>query len=213
MKSMFHRRSGVLAAVSALLVMATLAPAQIVHFSGSVTAVSDEFAGVYGLGAPVAVSVNLCPPMLDLAPEDDDIGLFTGRRITLRIDGQSCRVDSWPSEVALIRSGYGPLAGLSVGASWSMDRPHVVVLGLMGDTDRIVSDVAFPEGIPMESFTYREGTYLTPDGKVEWTIDSYRVEAGTAMPEPATYGLAAVSLLVGLVAWNRWRRGPRGVEA
>lgn len=215
MEYLNFRRWLMVAAVLGLLAGATWLPAQIVQITGEVTAVRGDFAGVFDLGAPVAVSVDLRLPMEDWIPEDDRVGLFTGRRIALRVAGQACAVDSWPSEVMITRSGWGPFAGLNVGASWpAIDSPRVVTLALVGDLPWVGSDTAFPGGIAMECFTYHEGCYWAPEGTIEWTINGYSVETDAAapVPEPATYGLAAAALLVGLVAGRRWRRAGRRVE-
>ncbi len=206
--------SSVLAAVGALSTGGGSLSAQIIEFSGSITAVSGGFSGGLGLGAPVAVALDLRPPLVDALPEDECFGLFLGRRIGLRLAGQAYPVDAWPNEVLISRSFSGHFAGLSVGAAWPATlHPRVVVLALVGDTDRVVSDSAFPAGIPMECFAYHEGSYSTPDGSVDWSIDSYTFSANMAVPEPATYGMAAALVAAGLAAWRRWKRGVAGAGA
>ncbi len=214
MKHNWRTISSVFAAVSALAMGSGRLHAQIIEISGSITAVCGDFVGVLNLGTPVVVALDLRAPLVDELPADERFGLFLGRRIGLRIDGRSYPVDAWPSEV-LISCGFdGRFAGLSVGADWpAIEHPRVVLLGLMGDTDRVVSDSAFPEGIPLEHFTSREGCYLAPEGTISWTIDRYAVAASTPVPESGTYGMAAVASLIGLLAWRRWRKATVGARA
>jgi MYXO-CTERM domain-containing protein len=102
--------------------------------------------------------------------------------------------------------GSASLWGLRAQTPTAFDVPAMEIMLHNRGPAIPVTATSFPEGIPMNLFLVKQGFYNYPGQGFEFFVTGYTGSFNarpSPVPEPSTYGLAAVLGLAGLVVWRR----------
>jgi hypothetical protein len=200
------------------LAFASASFAQLMVFSGHVTAVTGTYAGTFTLGDAVVFTADFAPAQL-LPSENAPGPGIAFNRVTgaLTIGGAPVSLAPGAPNLRVALFDVPGFEGVSIDQQWGApaDR-HFFSQALLGPGDLLPDLAHFPAGIPISQFTRTRGSLVSFDplptdniiqGQVEWVITAYtgfgQIPAPPpfptypAVPEPATFGLLG-ALLLGL---------------
>lgn len=204
MKTILRRILSAFVVVAVLAGSASSAWAQMIALYGTVTEASGAYAGRFLPGAPTWLEIDMAPPLTDEVPGIPEIGIYSNRPFSLRVDGDLLSTAGWTGEVAVFCKVGGWMSGLTGDFQGpDNEEPAALSFALLGDTDAITSDRIIPGGIAIDSFLAREGSYDDSDGTFSWVFVAYRSDM--AVPEPATFGVLGAAALCLVVCGRRWR--------